>query len=185
MERALGEHLTALSDDDGGLQSDGFDYVSVGDWGRWLESKTDGVVLLLSTGKQARNLDSLCPMGIPLRMPGSERPYLCGTEVGQPKCPLLFDCIVQDGNFRSVSSRLSPGAFFCPYVWAFFPPSSRSRRLSEYFSPYYYSNSFLVGLFIGCIRRCLHSSSFHFPYSILGMNLKLFLIPLNLMNDNV
>lgn len=31
MERALGEHLTALSDDDGGLQSDGFDYVSVGD----------------------------------------------------------------------------------------------------------------------------------------------------------
>ena len=49
------------------------------------------------TCKQARSLESLCPAGIPLVMPGSDRSFLCGVGPGQPQCPNLFDCVVQPG----------------------------------------------------------------------------------------
>jgi len=55
----------------------------------------------IPTCKQARTLDSVCPMGLPLTMPGSNRPYLCGIEEGKPKCPHFFSCIVQSGNYNT------------------------------------------------------------------------------------
>jgi len=47
------------------------------------------------TCKQARSISSLCPTGVPMTMPATERPYLCGNQEGQPKCPNLFNCVVQ------------------------------------------------------------------------------------------
>jgi len=57
------------------------------------------------TCKQARSISSLCPTGVPMTMPATERPYLCGNQEGQPKCPNLFNCVVQPGNSLDIRSK--------------------------------------------------------------------------------
>lgn len=50
------------------------------------------------TCKRARSLEEFCPVGQPLSIAGTVRPFLCGTDPGKPSCPPLFKCLVQSGH---------------------------------------------------------------------------------------
>lgn len=50
------------------------------------------------TCKRARSLSDLCPAGQPLTIADTNRPFLCGNDLGKPPCPPLFKCMVQSGN---------------------------------------------------------------------------------------
>lgn len=50
------------------------------------------------TCKRARSLEEFCPVGQPLSIQDTKRPFLCGTDPGKPNCPPLFKCLVQSGH---------------------------------------------------------------------------------------
>ncbi|XP_057651996.1 uncharacterized protein LOC130891358 isoform X1 [Diorhabda carinulata] len=50
------------------------------------------------TCKRGRSLDNICPVGDPLRISETVRPFLCGNDLGKPQCPPLYQCLVQTGN---------------------------------------------------------------------------------------
>ncbi|XP_045483161.1 balbiani ring protein 3-like [Harmonia axyridis] len=50
------------------------------------------------TCKKGRSLDSICPVGDPLRISETVRPFLCGNDPGKPTCPPMYQCLVQKGN---------------------------------------------------------------------------------------
>uniref|UniRef100_A0A1B0CNV9 Thyroglobulin type i repeat protein n=1 Tax=Lutzomyia longipalpis TaxID=7200 RepID=A0A1B0CNV9_LUTLO len=71
------------------------------------------------TCKKARSLSEMCPVGQPLSIAGTIRPFLCGTDPGKPTCPPLYKCLVQLGNDYGVCCPASlkyekPGQ--CPDV---------------------------------------------------------------------
>lgn len=71
------------------------------------------------TCKKARSLAEMCPVGQPLSIAGTIRPFLCGTDPGKPSCPPLYKCLVQLGNDYGVCCPASlkyekPGQ--CPGV---------------------------------------------------------------------
>lgn len=71
------------------------------------------------TCKRARSLEEFCPVGQPLSITGTQRPFLCGVDPGKPNCPPLFKCLVQSGNDYGVCCPASlkiqkPGQ--CPSV---------------------------------------------------------------------
>lgn len=57
------------------------------------------------TCRQSRSLDDLCPAPGPLKIKGTERPFLCGSDPGKPSCPPMFKCMVQAGNDYGVCCR--------------------------------------------------------------------------------
>ncbi|CAG9859737.1 unnamed protein product [Phyllotreta striolata] len=50
------------------------------------------------TCKRGRSLENICPVGDPLRISDTARPFLCGNDPGKPQCPPLYQCFVQTGN---------------------------------------------------------------------------------------
>ncbi|KAF5293262.1 hypothetical protein FQR65_LT11002 [Abscondita terminalis] len=52
----------------------------------------------IPTCKRGRSLDNICPVGDPLRISDTVRPFLCGNEPSKPSCPVLYQCLVQQGN---------------------------------------------------------------------------------------
>uniref|UniRef100_A0A1Y1L736 Thyroglobulin type-1 domain-containing protein n=1 Tax=Photinus pyralis TaxID=7054 RepID=A0A1Y1L736_PHOPY len=52
----------------------------------------------IPTCKRGRSLDNICPVGGPLRISETVRPFLCGNEPSKPTCPPLYQCLVQPGN---------------------------------------------------------------------------------------
>ncbi|KAK9721248.1 WAP-type (Whey Acidic Protein) 'four-disulfide core' [Popillia japonica] len=50
------------------------------------------------TCKRGRSLDNICPVGNPLRISDTVRPFLCGNEPSKPNCPPMYQCLVQTGN---------------------------------------------------------------------------------------
>ncbi|CAG9764049.1 unnamed protein product [Ceutorhynchus assimilis] len=50
------------------------------------------------TCKRGRSLDNICPVGDPLRISETIRPFLCGNDAGKPTCPPMYQCLVQKGN---------------------------------------------------------------------------------------
>lgn len=54
--------------------------------------------LIFVIGKRGRSLDNICPVGNPLRISDTVRPFLCGNEPSKPNCPPMYQCLVQTGK---------------------------------------------------------------------------------------
>lgn len=52
----------------------------------------------IPTCKRGRSLDNICPVGDPLRISDTVRPFLCGNDATKPSCPPMYRCLVQPGN---------------------------------------------------------------------------------------
>nr|XP_022902311.1 balbiani ring protein 3 [Onthophagus taurus] len=52
----------------------------------------------IPTCKRGRSLENICPVGDPLRISETVRPFLCGNDASKPSCPPLYQCLVQPGN---------------------------------------------------------------------------------------
>ncbi|XP_017786716.1 PREDICTED: balbiani ring protein 3-like [Nicrophorus vespilloides] len=52
----------------------------------------------IPTCKRGRSLDNICPVGDPLRISDTVRPFLCGNDPTKPNCPPMYQCLVQPGN---------------------------------------------------------------------------------------
>ncbi|KAF5273134.1 hypothetical protein FQA39_LY07624 [Lamprigera yunnana] len=52
----------------------------------------------IPTCKRGRSLENICPVGDPLRISDTVRPFLCGNEPSKPTCPPMYQCLVQQGN---------------------------------------------------------------------------------------
>ncbi|XP_067130970.1 uncharacterized protein [Centruroides vittatus] len=66
--------------------------------------------------KQARSLDHLCPVGLPLMVPDDKKPFICGIEPNKPQCPVNYFCEVLPKNDYGVCCPLLEKPGTCPAI---------------------------------------------------------------------